>query len=88
MINLVNRVVDRSLAATDATRDRVGARGAKLLNGFFKSPVAGRPTLPFRFAAQCTRALPWRQEPMFLPRKGPPAGGWFAPEELAIQVAD
>ena len=40
----------RSLAATDATRDRGGARGAKLSNGFHKTPLAGRPTasLPVR----------------------------------------
>jgi hypothetical protein len=35
MSNLVNGVVTRRLAATDATNDRVGARGAKLLNGFY-----------------------------------------------------
>ena len=35
VINLVIGVVTRSLAATDATSDRVGSCGTKLLNGFF-----------------------------------------------------
>ena len=34
MINLVIGVATRRLAATDAISDRVGARRAKLLNGF------------------------------------------------------
>ena len=41
MINLVNGVVTRGLAATDATNDRVGACGAKLLNGLVST--IGRP---------------------------------------------
>ncbi len=50
MSNLVNRVVSRPARITHATSDRVGACGAKLLNGFYKTPVAGRPTasLPVR----------------------------------------
>jgi hypothetical protein len=50
MINLLHGVVTRRLTATDATHDRVGAHGAKLLNGFHRIPLAGRPTasLPVR----------------------------------------
>ena len=50
MINLVIGVVPCPSRITHATSDRVGSCGAKLLNGFIKSPVAGRPTasLPVR----------------------------------------
>jgi hypothetical protein len=43
MSSLVNGVVPRPTGITHATNDRVGACGAKLITGFFKSPVAGRP---------------------------------------------
>lgn len=50
VINLVIGVVPRPSRITHATSDRVGACGAKLLNGLLKTPVAGRPTasLPVR----------------------------------------
>lgn len=51
MINLVNGVVTRSLAATDATNDRVGACGTKLHERVHNEHqwLAGLQ-LPFRFA--------------------------------------
>ena len=49
MINLVIGVVTRGLAVTDATSDRVGARGAKLLNGFDEHQWQAGLQLPFRF---------------------------------------
>ena len=72
MINLVNGVVTRSLAATDATNDRVGACGTKLLNGFKQTPLAGRPTASLPVRAQFTRERRTGQARLFLPRKGPP----------------
>ena len=56
MINLVIGVVPCPSRITHATSDRVGSRGAKLLNGFFKSPVAGRPTASLPVRAQFTTA--------------------------------
>ena len=56
MINLVIGVVPRPIKVTHATSDRVGACGAKLLNGFVKSPVAGRPTGSLPVHAQFTTA--------------------------------
>ena len=52
VINLVSGVVPRPSGITHATSDRVGSCGAKLLNGFFKSPVAGRPTASLPVRAQ------------------------------------
>jgi len=78
--NLVIGVVPRPVRITHATTDRVGACGAKLLNGFNETPVAGRPTASLPVRAQSTRAFELRQARMFLPRKGSPAGDWFAPE--------
>ena len=78
MINLVNGVVPRPSRITHATSDRVGVCGAKLLNGFFETPVAGRPTASLPVRAQFTNAARTWQARMFLPRKGPPAGGWSA----------
>ena len=78
MSNLVNRVVPRPSRITDATTDKDGARGAKLLNGFFKSPVAGRPTASLPVRAQFTSAARTWQALLFLPREGSPAGDWFA----------
>jgi hypothetical protein len=46
MINLVNGVEPCPSRITHATNDRVGACGAKLLNGFRETPVAGRGTVP------------------------------------------
>ena len=82
VINLVIGVVTRSLAATDATSDRVGACGAKLHERVQNEHQwqAGLQ-LPFRFAFNPPR-LPPRRKRLFLPRKGPPAGGWFANHAL------
>ena len=80
MINLVNGVVTRRLGATDATNDRVGACGAKLLNGLVST--IGRPAYSFPSGSppnQPKRAKLGKPR-MFLPRKGPPAGGSSAPE--------
>src|SRR5204863_8929903 len=76
MSNLVIRVVPCPLRIADATSDRVGACGAKLLNGFNEIPVAGRPTASLPVRAQSTRAFGPRQARKFLPRKGSPAGDW------------
>ena len=46
MINLVIGVVPRPSRITHATSDRVGACGAKLLNGF-KRNTSGRPAYSF-----------------------------------------
>ena len=84
MSNLVNRVVPRPLRITDATTDQVGARGAKLLNGFKQTPVAGRPTTSLPVRAQFTSTARTWQARLFLPREGPPAGDWFALEQNAL----
>ena len=86
MINLVNRVVPCPSRITDATTDKVGARGAKLLNGFRKTPVAGRPPASLPVRAQFTSSARIGQARLFLPREGSPAGDWFAPEKLDPQV--
>ena len=78
MINLVNRVVPCPSRITDATTDKGGARGAKLLNGFRKTPVAGRPPASLPVRAQCTSTARTWQARLFLPREGSPAGDWFA----------
>jgi hypothetical protein len=88
MSNLVNGVVTRSLAATDATNDRVGTCGTKLLNGFKQTPVAGRSTTSLPVRAQFTTRTQTWQARMFLPRKGPSADGWSAPEKLDAQTVD
>jgi len=46
VINLVNGVVTRGLAATDATNDRVGACGTKL-HERVQSNTSGRPVYSF-----------------------------------------
>ena len=46
MNNLLNGVVTRSLAATDATSAKVGACGTKLLNGLSMNTI-GRPVYGF-----------------------------------------
>ena len=84
MSNLVNGVVTRSLTATDATNDRVGTCGTKLLNGFSKTPLAGRSTASLPVRCQSIKARPPRQARKFLPRKGPPASGSSAPEKLDV----
>ena len=76
----------RGLSAADATSDRVGTRGAKLLNGFRKTPLAGRPIASLPVRPQCAAAPGPRQARMFLPRKGASMGVWLAPEELDMQV--
>ena len=86
MSNLVIGVVPCPLRITHATSDRVGSCGAKLLNGFNETPVAGRPTASLPVRAQSTRAARTRQARKFLPRKGSPAGDWSAPEKLDTQV--
>ena len=85
MCNLVIGVVSRPTRITHAASDRVGACGAKLLNGFFKSPVAGRPTasLPVRTQFTTTRVL-CKRVSFFCERVR--NGGWYAPEELDTQV--
>jgi hypothetical protein len=87
VINLVIGVVPRPARITHATSDRVGSCGAKLLNGFNRTPVAGRPTasLPVRThfittPALCKRASFFRERVRH--------GGWFAPEELDMQAID
>ena len=70
MINLVNGVVTRGLATTDATSDRVGARGAKLLNGLYEHHWPAGLQLPFRFTAQSTQAPRTRQASIVSPAKG------------------
>ena len=82
MSNLLSGVVTRGLAATDATSGRVGARGTKLLNGLYEHQWQAGLSLPFRFATQSIRAPRAGQARKFLPREGPPAGGWGAPEKL------
>jgi hypothetical protein len=89
IINLVNGVVTRSLAATDATNDRVDACGTKLhervqLNTSGES-VYGFPS--GSLVSQPKRSG-FGKPRKFLPRKGPPAGGWSAPEELDMQALD
>ena len=84
MSNLVNRVVTRSLAATDATTDQGGACGAKLLIGFNETPLAGRTTASLPVRTQFTSAARTWQARLFLPREGSPAGGWFALEKLGV----
>ena len=88
MSNLVNGVVTRSLAATDATNDRVGACGTKL-HERVQMNTSGRPvyaSLPVRH--QFTSGAGTWQALKFLPREGLPAGNWLAPEELDTQVSD
>ena len=46
MNNLLNGVVTRGLAATDATSAKVGACGTKLLNGLSMNTI-GRPVYGF-----------------------------------------
>lgn len=79
MSNLVNGVVTRSLAATDATSDRVGACGAKLLNGF-KVNTSGEAglQLPFRFVttAPAPPAL-GKRDCFFRERVRQQAVGWL-----------
>jgi hypothetical protein len=82
VINLVNGVVTRRLAATDATNDRVGARGAKLLNGLCEHHWPAGLLRPFRFAPNQPKRAQLGKPRLFLPRKGPPAGGSSAPEKL------
>ena len=60
--------------------------GPSSMNGFHRTPVAGRPTASLPVRAQCTRAARTRQARMFLPRKGSLAGDWSAPEKLDIKV--
>ena len=86
MINLVNGVVPCPARITHATNDRVGSCGTKLRNGFLRTPVASRPTASLPVRAQCTSTAPTWQAHLFLPREGLPAGNWFAPEKLALQV--
>ena len=89
IINLVNGVVPRRLAAVDATNDRGDACRAKLHERvLLEHQWPAGLQLPFRFAVQSTRGASTRQARMFLPRKGPPAGGSSAPEELDTQVPD
>ena len=88
VINLVNGVVPCPARIAVATNDRVGACGAKLLNGFDKTPVAGRPTASLPVRAQFTSTAQTWQALLFLPREGLPAGNWFAPEELDAQVPE
>ena len=82
MINLVNGVVTRGLATTDATSDRVGACGAKLLNGLCEHHWPAGLLLPFRFVPNQPKRPTLGKPRLFLPRKGPPAGGSSAPEKL------
>jgi len=70
MFNLVNGVVTRRLAATDATNDRVGACGAKLLNGLHEHHWPAGLLLPFRFAAQSTQSFRTGQASIVSPAKG------------------
>ena len=70
MINLVNGVVPCPSRITHATNDRVGACGAKLLNGFDETPVAGRPTASLPVRVQCTRPLGLRQASKVSSTKG------------------
>jgi hypothetical protein len=86
MINLVIGVVPRPTRITHAASDRVGACGAKLLNGFKQTPVAGRPTASLPVRAQFTSTVRTWQALLFLPREGLPAGNCFAPEKLDVQV--
>jgi len=72
VINLVNGVVPCPLRIADATNDRVGAYGTKLLNGFVKTPVAGRSTASLPVRAQFTSTARTWQALKFLPRKGRP----------------
>ena len=83
MCNLVIGVVSRPTRITHAASDRVGACGAKLLNGFFKSPVAGRPTasLPVRTQFTTTRVL-CKRVSFFCERVR--NGGWNAPDGLTF----
>ena len=86
MSNLVIGVGPCPTRITPATSDRVGACGTKLLNGFVKSPVAGRSTASLPVRPQCTNTARAWQARKFLPREGSPAGDWFAPpEELDMQ---
>ena len=82
VINLVNGVVPCPARIAVATNDRVGACGAKLLNGFDKTPVAGRPTASLPVRAQFTSSARSWQALLFLPREGLPAGNWFANHAL------
>ena len=73
--NRVSGVVTRRLATTDATSDRVGARGAKLLNGFRRTPLAGRPTASLPVRPHRTRTA--RPEPASVSSvQGPAHGRW------------
>lgn len=85
MINLVIGVVPCPSRITHAASDRVGSCGTKLLNGFLKSPVAGRSTASLPVRAQFTTAPQLRQAPVSS-AKGFATGNWFAPEKLAMQV--
>ena len=86
MSNLVIGVGPCPTRITPATSDRVGACGTKLLNGFVKSPVAGRSTASLPVRPQCTNTARAWQARKFLPREGSPAGDWFAPEQRIIDV--
>ena len=88
VINLVNGVVPRPSRITHATSDRVGACGAKLLNGFNGTPVAGRPTASLPVRHQFINTARTWQALKFLSREGSPAGDWLAPEKLDAQVID
>jgi hypothetical protein len=75
MSNLVIGVVPCPSRITHATSDRVGACGAKLLNGFNvnTSGEAGLQ-LPFRFAAQFTSIVRPPQAPVSSVKGSPQAG--------------
>ena len=78
-INLVNGVVTRSLAAPDATRDRVGACGTRLLNGLFiQHHWRAGLQLPFRFAPSSPKPSPRRKIECFSRERVRLRGGWSA----------
>ena len=77
VVNLVIGVVPRPTGIMHATSDGVGACGAKLLNGF--ANTSGRPAYSFPSGSRSIHQhLRTWQARLFLLRKGPPAGGWFA----------
>ncbi len=61
VINLVIGVVPCPSRITHATSDRVGSCGTKLLNGFKRTPVAGRSTASLPVRAQWNRSARTRQ---------------------------
>lgn len=84
IINLVNGVV--TVALRPRTPPMIGSTraGPSSMNGFKRTPVAGRPTASLPVRAPFTSTARTWQALKFLPREGSPAGDWFAPDTQRV----